>query len=335
MRQSYKLTEESSIKTVHLFNFTCYFFTFIGGILSDTYFGRFKTILYLSIVYLIGTIITTISSIKLSLLLLWFGLVCISIGTGGIKPCVSTFGGDQYDPTDFENIKSFFNVFYFAINAGSLLSIFISPIISDIHCLNNLTCYPLAFGLPAILLCASLLLFLAGRKKYVKKKPDPKFFKQILECVRIYCCDINLKTEKNEEIVLFEGINNDLSKEKRYEKHDRYIQKITYIYGSRFVDDLRRALEILHVFLLVPVFWMLYDQQSTTWVEQASNMKTDLNFIFFNYSLIPSQMQAFNGVLILLFIPLFTKIIYPFIYGMGYEFNRLTKMFWGYGSSVF
>lgn len=55
------------------------------------------------------------------------GLVLIAIGTGGIKPCVSAFGGDQFNSGEDSLLEKFFSVFYFSINAGSLLSMFITP----------------------------------------------------------------------------------------------------------------------------------------------------------------------------------------------------------------
>lgn len=58
----------------------------------------------------------------------FLGLVIIAIGTGGIKPCVSSFGGDQFNPAHTRMISIFFSLFYFSINAGSTLSMFITPI---------------------------------------------------------------------------------------------------------------------------------------------------------------------------------------------------------------
>lgn len=86
------------------------------------------------------------------------GLLLISVGTGGIKPCVSAFGGDQFViPQQEKQLVQFFSLFYFAINSGSLLSTFITPILrEDVTCLNQSTCYPLAFGVPAILMIVSL-----------------------------------------------------------------------------------------------------------------------------------------------------------------------------------
>lgn len=57
------------------------------------------------------------------------GLVLVAFGTGGIKPCVSAFGGDQFDATQIAALALYFSVFYFSINAGSVLSMFITPIL--------------------------------------------------------------------------------------------------------------------------------------------------------------------------------------------------------------
>ena len=52
-------------------------------------------------------------------------LYLIALGTGGIKPCVSSFGTYQFDESDESEKKSkssFFNWFYFSINIGALVA---------------------------------------------------------------------------------------------------------------------------------------------------------------------------------------------------------------------
>ena len=64
----------------------------------------------------------------------FFGLALLAVGTGGIKPCVSSFGGDQFDAHHLEQISRFFSIFYFVVNAGSVLSMVITPILrKDLH----------------------------------------------------------------------------------------------------------------------------------------------------------------------------------------------------------
>jgi len=48
-------------------------------------------------------------------------ILVIAFGTGGIKPCVSAFGANQFGPTQKHHLDSFFSVFYASINVGSLI----------------------------------------------------------------------------------------------------------------------------------------------------------------------------------------------------------------------
>ena len=87
------------------------------------------------------------------------GLALIAIGTGGIKPCVSAFGGDQFKlPEQSRQLQTFFSIFYFAINAGSLISTILTPAIrEDVECFGEYTrsstisdiCYSLKARIPA------------------------------------------------------------------------------------------------------------------------------------------------------------------------------------------
>lgn len=86
------------------------------------------------------------------------GLFLIAIGSGGIKPCVSAFGGDQFVlPQQEQQLSTFFSVFYFSINSGSVISSFLTPILrSDVTCFGDKTCYSLSFLIPAILMSISI-----------------------------------------------------------------------------------------------------------------------------------------------------------------------------------
>ena len=103
-------------------------------------------------------------------------LIIVACGTGGIKPCVSTLGGDQFssDERGQSQLKDFFSIFYFAINAGSLCSTFITPV------LRAQGSYTIAFLVPAVLMGVALILFLAGSKYYIKNMPTGNIFSQFL-----------------------------------------------------------------------------------------------------------------------------------------------------------
>lgn len=115
-----------------------------------------------SIVYAIGSIIVAVGTIPAfdshQKATLYTGLALIALGSGGIKPCVAAFGGDQFKlPEQAVEMSKFFSKFYFAINAGSLLSTAITPNLrSKVNCFGEEDCYALAFGVPAILMIVSI-----------------------------------------------------------------------------------------------------------------------------------------------------------------------------------
>ena len=78
----------------------------------------------------------------------------VAIGTGGIKPCVSALGGDQFKDNEKgqKQLAGFFTLFYASINAGSLLSTFVSPILREGECFDRSDCYFIAFIVPAALM---------------------------------------------------------------------------------------------------------------------------------------------------------------------------------------
>ncbi|KAF2938213.1 hypothetical protein DAI22_03g102200 [Oryza sativa Japonica Group] len=122
---------------------TCYLTPLIGALLADSYWGKYWTIAAFSAIYFIGLVALTLSASvpalqppkcsgsicpEASLLqygVFFSGLYMIALGTGGIKPCVSSFGADQFDDSDpADRVKkgSFFNWFYFCINIGAFVS---------------------------------------------------------------------------------------------------------------------------------------------------------------------------------------------------------------------
>ncbi|HEX5317292.1 MAG TPA: MFS transporter, partial [Candidatus Kapabacteria bacterium] len=111
----------------HQFVSSVYWMPFFGAIISDGWLGKYRTILYLSIVYCLGhfTLAFMDTSFGISFGQKWvlaIGLVLIAIGAGGIKPCVSANVGDQFGESNKHLLSKMFGWFYFSINAGSFIS---------------------------------------------------------------------------------------------------------------------------------------------------------------------------------------------------------------------
>lgn len=115
------------------------------------------------------------------------GLVLIAFGSGGIKPCVAAFGGEQFQlPQQAKQLGIFFSLFYFAINLGSLISTSVTPILrEDVKCFGMIDCFPLGFGLPAALMAVSILIFLSGKFLYKIVPPQGNMFLKVCKCIGV------------------------------------------------------------------------------------------------------------------------------------------------------
>ncbi len=99
----------------------------LGGLAADWFFGKYRVILYISMVYCVGHLYLALFENNLSGFT--FGLVLIAIGAGGIKSCVSANVGDQFDESNQHLMSKVYGWFYFSINAGSVVSAILIPLI--------------------------------------------------------------------------------------------------------------------------------------------------------------------------------------------------------------
>ncbi len=101
-----------------------YLLPFLGALLADAVWGKYRTILWLSIVYCFGNLVLSGDHTRMGLAV---GLFLIAMGAGGIKPCVSANVGDQFGASNQHLLPRIFTWFYFAINTGSAFSSLLTP----------------------------------------------------------------------------------------------------------------------------------------------------------------------------------------------------------------
>ena len=68
-------------------------------------------------------------------------------------------------------------------------------------------------------------------------------------------------------------------------------------------------LNILILFIPLPLFWALFDQQGSRWLIQATKMNGNIGF----YTIKPDHMQILNPLFILICIPFFEVVWYPLL----------------------
>uniref|UniRef100_A0A8C2CV62 Solute carrier family 15 member 1b n=1 Tax=Cyprinus carpio TaxID=7962 RepID=A0A8C2CV62_CYPCA len=297
----------------HTFVALCYLTPILGAIIADSWLGKFKTIVYLSIVYTIGQVIMAISAIHditdtnrdgtpdnmtFHTAMSMLGLILIALGTGGIKPCVAAFGGDQFEEHQEKQRSTFFSIFYLSINAGSLLSTLITPILRAQECgiYSKQSCFPLAFGVPAALMVVALNQGACWNniKSFGKSKCMIAVFSLLQFAIR----------------------NRFNHRSKQHPKREHWMDWAEEKY------DVKMVLKVLFLYIPLPMFWALFDQQGSRWTLQATTM--DGNFGAFIIQ--PDQMQIVNPILIVIMVPILDSAVYPLIKKCGLNFTPLRRM---------
>jgi POT family proton-dependent oligopeptide transporter len=329
--------EPAAKEVFHVFVMGVYFFPLLGGWLADRFLGKYRVIFWLSVVYCLGQTLLALST-------QWkegfyAGLFLIALGSGGIKPCVSAFVGDQFDQSNKHLAKVVFDAFYWIINFGSFFaSLLIPPLLKE-HA-------QWAFGIPAILMGVSTVVLWAGRNRYVHVPPsqgrDPHGFTAVcrtvlestggkagglaralvvlgalgavaslglgiagaLGLVAALCLAIVV-------FLAFAGVGVWLRLDEAKGKHP-----------DEDVEGVRAVLRVLVIFAIVTPFWSLFDQKASTWILQAKTMELP-GWGWFTSA---SQMQALNPLLVMLLIPFNNVVLYPLVRRLGVEPTPLRRM---------
>ena len=327
-----ELRKAEAKEVFHVFVMGVYFFPLLGGWLADRFLGKYRTILWLSGLYCVGH--ACLAIFEGSRVGFFTGLALIALGSGGIKPCVSSFVGDQFDQTNKSLARVVFDAFYWIINFGSFFASLLIPL--------ALRSYgpAVAFGIPGVLMGIATFVFWLGRHRYVDvppAPPDPHSFAQVcrsalfakgrtaglslalggvllglgalaatpwLGLVAAICLSL---------VLVLVGALGGVALQ---------LDEARGLHPAAAVDAVRAVTRLLVIFALVTPFWSLFDQKASTWVLQADK----LTLPGISWFTSPSQMQALNPLLVMLLLPFNNLLLYPLLRRAGVQPTPLRRM---------
>ena len=275
------VAEARANESTHFFVTLAYTLPFVGALVADWFTGKYKIILYISIVYCFGHLFLALFDENLNGFTA--GLVLIAIGAGGIKSCVSANVGDQFDKTNQHLLSKVYGWFYFSINAGSVIATVLIPWVYAEYGAEW------AFGIPGILMAIATAIFFSGRKTYVRVPPSG-INKNNFVFISIYALFNIGKKKKGQALLDVAKTNFDPEK----------------------VEGVKAVYRVMAVFAFAPIFWAMWDQNLSEWVLQAEKLNRHIDLGFVDFTILPGQVQTANPVFLLSFIPLFTYFVYPF-----------------------
>jgi len=349
--------DAASKDVFHTFVIGVYFFPLLGGWLSDRFFGKYNTVLWFSLVYCAGH--ACLAMFEDSRSGFYTGLFLIALGSGGIKPLVVSFCGDQFDQSNKDKAKLVFDAFYWIINFGSFFASLFAPLL-----LRNFG-PAVAFGVPGVLMFIATVIFWMGRKQYVNvppSGPDPHSFLSVSRTALLarvpgegragyvlamiggaiaafllvfgtlslfkvapawWPRDFNFVISAClglGALIAFGGVGTSMQLERARGRHP-----------DSAIDGVRGVLRVLIVFALVTPFWSLFDQKASTWIIQGNAMVMPHDQWWWPSWLIKeaAQMQALNPLLVMLLIPFNNLVLYPALRRRGVQVTALKRMGWG------
>ncbi|CAI9098400.1 OLC1v1035044C1 [Oldenlandia corymbosa var. corymbosa] len=278
------------------------------------------------------------------------GLYLIALGTGGIKPCVSPFGADQFDDSDETEKKSkssFFNWFYFSINIGALIAATVLVWIQ-----TNVG-WGWGFGIPAVAMAVAVVSFFSGTRLYRNQRPGGSPLTRICQVVvaSLRKCRVRVPQDKS---MLFETADEESavtgSRKLDHTNQFRFFDKAAVedqsdrIKGTvnawrlctvTQVEELKSIIRLLPIWATGIIFSAVYSQMGTLFVLQGNTMDLSMGKSF----QIPSaSLSLFDTISVIFWVPVYDRVIVPFarkFTGHKNGFTQLQRMAIGLVISIF
>ncbi|ROW03619.1 hypothetical protein VPNG_07179 [Cytospora leucostoma] len=302
------------------FQFWCYVTPVLGAIISDQWLGKYWTIFYSALIYMVGSLILFLTSLPVAIENgaalggLIAAMIVIGLGTGGIKSNVSPLIAEQYDNTTpfVKTLKSgervivdpattitrIYMIFYMMINVGSLSSIATTELEAHVGFWS-------AYLLPFLMFIVGFAVLVAGKSKYKMRPPQgsiiPKAFKVIW-------------------IAMANKGNFDAAKPEYQEEFTGRKRNISW--DGIFVEEVKRALVACKVFVFFPIYWVVYSQMLNNFISQAGQMQL--------HGIPNDLMQNWDPITIIIFIPVCDYLLYPGLAKLGIKMYPITRIFWGF-----
>ncbi|KAF7091820.1 hypothetical protein CFC21_111295 [Triticum aestivum] len=312
---------------------SCFFTPLIGAFLADTYWGRYRAIVVFLSVYTVGMLVMTLSASlpvlmpsnlstsEIQRAMVYLGLYLVALGTGGIKPCTSALGADQFDTADpVERVTkgSFFNWYYFLVNVGSLLSTTVLVWVQD-----NVG-WGLGYAIPMVLMGFGLVVFVSGRKVYRYKKLGGSPLKRLSQVVVSAARNYRLKLPDDDSALLHEETEANSSTERT--SQFRFLDKAAIVVAPSSgkavetmdpwrtctvsqVEELKMLLRMCPVWASLLFFFAVTAQMSSTLIEQGMAMDNRVG----RFTVPPASLSTFDILAVAAFIPVYDLMLVPLV----------------------
>jgi solute carrier family 15 (peptide/histidine transporter), member 3/4 len=305
----------------------CYVTPLLGGLIADTYLGRYKTVLYFSLLYAAGLYFVLLASTPgdAKEYLVFPAMYIIALGTGGIKPNVCTLGADQFDEKysqDRKEKESFFNWFYWSVNMASVIALTAIAYICQFGVPGlggERWGFFVGYSIPCVFMTVAIVVFVAGTARYVMHPPQASTFASAVGVVYEACW-----TKRGR-------IPPQLAMVSEYHVLDKACINCGGSYSKTQVECVKLVARLLPFLLSLVPFWGVYAQVYTAFQNQGCQMNLSIGGV----AKVPiSTLGVFESLAILIGVPIFDQWLFPKLKEAGYSVSMLQRMGAGFVVSI-
>ncbi|XP_055811668.1 protein NRT1/ PTR FAMILY 5.7-like [Solanum dulcamara] len=308
----------------------------LGGFVADAYLGRFYTVLASTIVYLLGLLLLTMSSVvpslkpcesdlcqeprKVHVVVFFFAIYLISIGTGGHKPSLESFGADQFDddhPQEKRKKMSFFNWWSFGLCSGVLLGVTLIVYVQD-H-----VSWAVADLILTLVMAASLVIFCVGRRFYRYRKVTESPLTTMLQVLVASIKKRNL-AHPSSPAYLHETQKSETNRRRLcHTKGLKFLDKAAIFDEAidqkqnpwRFatvtkVEELKLLINMIPIWLTTLPFGICIAQSSTFFIKQGATLNRKITH---DFEIPPASMYALGAIGMIATVTIYDKILVPLL----------------------
>ncbi|KAF6151166.1 hypothetical protein GIB67_037374 [Kingdonia uniflora] len=330
-----------------------------GGVITDTFLGKFRAITIFSMIQLLGTILLSLATkiprfrlmecntdtvptykcpqaTEFHMGIFFTSLYIKSIGMAGVKSAVIGFGLDQFDIKNKDEkaqLGVFYNKFLIAISIGTILAVTVVVYIQDNNGWNWM------FRLCSITGFLAILAFLSGSRKYRYKENSGSPILQILQVIVA-----SLRKRKLEPVLdpdlLYENADSDLTSRINHSNQFQCLDKAAMKTNGDFesnrltpnpwrlcsvtrVEEVKMVIRLLPIWAATILFWTIHTQMVTFSVLQAATMDRSLG----KFTVPAGSLIVFLVVAMQLTCIIYDRLIIPIRKKWGKQgFTNLQKM---------
>ncbi|KAJ9067572.1 hypothetical protein DSO57_1037789 [Entomophthora muscae] len=310
LKAGFGMSEAQAKAYVHLFNALVCLFPILGGAISDSYLGKFQTVILFSSLHTLGNVLMTLFSVDglvgdFGTYPLWSFLlptVLVALGSGCAKPCVTSHAGDQFRGA--KGLDKFYAAYILAMNIGILLAVTSIPMLKDgVECFGG-ACYPLAYAVPALAVLLSLVIFACGRCYYRVIPPQGEFLPWKL-------CRL---------------VGHALSRKMQGDIADDWLELAGDAYSVDLIQEARQFLHVVGMFVPLVFAWGLHEQNATEWQNQYEMMEKRV----FGFKVPTEACSMYGAFLVIGFIPLVSFGVFPWLDSVGVKLTAGMRVAIGY-----